>query len=181
MVDIYNCDEGRIRQRMAPTRRGDSGAELEVPFSTGEGCHKATSVTPRCGSVMVSLKKLSGYAIGSVRAVRRLYAGKSSSVRDASSTLGGSGRRANSCAIEGVSVGRMTGVFTLEPLAGVTALDDRGLFLDLGREGAWRKSSGMSFQLSMVATGVVVEGMRDGAEVAFGGGGGLFLATFSGG
>jgi len=66
-------------------------------------------------------------------------------------------------------------VGTLEVLAGVTVLEERGLFLDLGLDGAWRKSSGMSFQLSMAwGTGVVAEGTREGAEADLGGGGGRF-------
>lgn len=75
----------------------------------------------------------------------------------------------------GFELGRVTGVGTLEVARGVTALDERGLFFDLGREGACKKSSGMSFQLSMAfGTGVVVERTRGGADVDFGGGGGRF-------
>lgn len=59
------------------------------------------------------------------------------------------------------------------PETGVTARDERGLFFALGRDGACRKSSGMSFQFSMAAgVGVVVGGARGGAEADFGGGGG---------
>ena len=127
---------------------------------------------------MVSLKKLAGYATGSVRARRRLYSGSSSSVREVISTLGGSGRRAKSWGMAGSSAGSVTGVDTREPLAGVTARDERGLFFERGLEGACRKSSGMSFQFSMgcgtVEVVEVVEGARGGAEEDFGGGGGRF-------
>jgi hypothetical protein len=59
----------------------------------------------------------------------------------------------------------------------VTAADERGLLLDFGRDGACRKSSGMSFQLSMdLGTGVVAASVRGGAEDDFGGGGGRFTA-----
>jgi hypothetical protein len=91
------------------------------------------------------------------------------------STLGGSGRRANSCGMAGLGLGRATGVGTLEVDRGVTAFDDRGLFLGLGLDGACRKSSGMSFQLSIAfGTGVVAERVRGGADVDLGGGGGRF-------
>ena len=64
----------------------------------------------------------------------------------------------------------------MREMAGVTARDGRGLFLDRGLEGAWRKSSGMSFQFSIaVGVGVVLEGTRVGAETDFGGGGGRFI------
>jgi hypothetical protein len=75
----------------------------------------------------------------------------------------------------GFWTGTVTGVDTLEVFDGVTVLDERGLFLDFGLDGAWRKSSGMSFQLSMACgTGVVAEGTRDGAVTDLGGGGGRF-------
>jgi hypothetical protein len=96
-------------------------------------------------------------------------------VSGAISTLGGSGRRANSWDMAGFGLGRVTGVGTLEVARGVTALDDRGLFLNLGLDGACRKSSGMSFQLSIAfGTDVLAERTRGGAEVDFGGGGGRF-------
>jgi hypothetical protein len=77
----------------------------------------------------------------------------------------------------GSGLGRATGVGTLEVARGVTAADERGLLLDLGRDGACRKSSGMSFQLSMdLGTGVVAASVRGGADVDFGGGGGRFTA-----
>ena len=64
---------------------------------------------------------------------------------------------------------------TLEVPAGVTVLEERGLFLDLGLDGACRKSSGISFQLSMAwGLGVVADGTREGAETDLGGGGGRF-------
>lgn len=136
---------------------------------------------PRCGSSIVSLKKVSGYATGRVRAIKRLKAGIRSSVSGTSWTLGGSGRRANSRGIEGAWI-ELMGEGILGVPAGVTAREGRGLFLDLGREGAWRKSSGMSFQLSMAeGTGVEAEGMRFGAEADFGGGGGRTGAAFGGG
>lgn len=92
-------------------------------------------------------------------------------MRGASSTLGGSGRSAKSSCSEGFCTGTVTGVGTREGM-GVTALEERGLFFDRGREGAWRKSSGMSFQLSMdCGAGVVVEGACD-DEADLGGGGG---------
>jgi hypothetical protein len=76
----------------------------------------------------------------------------------------------------GFGLERATGVGTLEVASGVTAADERGLFFDLGLDGACRKSSGISFQLSMdFGTGVVEEGTRVGAEVDFGGGGGRFV------
>jgi hypothetical protein len=75
----------------------------------------------------------------------------------------------------GFCTGTVTGVDTLEVLEGVTVLDERGLFFDFGLDGAWRKSSGMSFQLSMAwGTGVVAEGTREGAVADLGGGGGRF-------
>jgi hypothetical protein len=112
--------------------------------------------------------------MGSVRAFRRLNAGSSSSVSGASWTLGGKGRRANSCGMAGCCTGAGMGVTTRE-VTGVTARDDRGLFFDLGLEGACRKSSGISFQLSIAdGTGVVVEEMRFGAEADLRGGGGRF-------
>jgi hypothetical protein len=59
---------------------------------------------------------------------------------------------------------------------GVTAREERGLFFDRGLDGAWRKSSGMSFQLSIAGgVGVVVEATRVGADADFGGGGGRFV------
>lgn len=71
---------------------------------------------------------------------------------------------------------------TLEGPAGVTAREERGLFLDLGLDGGWRKSSGISFQLSMAeGTGVEAEGTRGGAEVDFGGGGRLSAELAEGG
>jgi hypothetical protein len=67
-------------------------------------------------------------------------------------------------------------------VAGVAALDGRGLFFDRGLEGACRKSSGMSFQFSMAeGVGVVVEGTRTGAEADLGGGGGRFILGDSNG
>ena len=77
---------------------------------------------------------------------------------------------------------RLGGVGILE-VTGVTARDDRGLFLDLGLEGACRKSSGMSFQFSIAeGVGVVLGGTRVGAEADFGGGGGREgFATTGGG
>jgi hypothetical protein len=72
------------------------------------------------------------------------------------STLGGSGRRANSCGMAGLGLGRATGVGTLEVDRGVTAFDDRGLFLGLDLDG------------------VVAERVRGGADVDLGGGGGRF-------
>lgn len=72
----------------------------------------------------------------------------------------------------GFCTGTVTGVGTREVL-GVTAREGRGLFFDLGRDGACRKSSGISFQLSKDrGTGVVAEGTREGAEADLGGGGG---------
>jgi hypothetical protein len=69
----------------------------------------------------------------------------------------------------------LTGVGTREVAIGVAFLDERGLFFDLGLDGACRKSSGMSFQLSMACgTGAVVEGTLEGAEADLGGGGGRF-------
>lgn len=66
---------------------------------------------------------------------------------------------------------------TLDVASGVTAAEDRGLFLDRGLDGACRKSSGISFQLSIaLGVGVDVDGTRGGAEVDFGGGGGRFTA-----
>ena len=66
-----------------------------------------------------------------------------------------------------------------EALAGVWGAEGRGLFLERGRDGACRKSSGMSFQLSIVRGLSVVggallplEAMRGGADVDLGGGGG---------
>lgn len=106
----------------------------------------------------------------------------SSSVSGANSTLAGRGRRANSCGMDGFSVEGMTGVGTLEGPAGVTAREERGLFFDLGLDGGCRKSSGISFQLSMAeGTGVVTEGTREGAEVDFGGGGGRLSVALAGG
>ena len=55
IVDMYSWEEGRRRQRTAPTRCGFSGVELSVSFDAGEECHKATRVMLWCGSVMVSL------------------------------------------------------------------------------------------------------------------------------
>jgi hypothetical protein len=98
-----------------------------------------------------------------------------SSVRGASSTLEGSGRRGNSSGIVGFGNEGVTGVATVDELAGVPVLDGRGLFFERGLDGAWRKSSGMSFQLSMAGgTFVVMEGTREGAVADFGGGGGRF-------
>jgi hypothetical protein len=69
----------------------------------------------------------------------------------------------------------VTGVGTCEAGAGVTVWDERGLLFDRGREGACRKSSGMSFQLSMArGTEVAPDGTRGGAVFDFGGGGGRF-------
>jgi hypothetical protein len=71
-----------------------------------------------------------------------------------------------------------TGDVAREMLAGVWGAEGRGLFLDRGRDGACRKSSGMSFQLSIVRGLRVVGGalpfkaMRGGAEIDLGGGGG---------
>ena len=120
--------------------------------------------------------------MGSVRVLRRLKAGRRSSVSGTSSMFGGRGRRANNCGIAGCWTGRVVGVGILE-VAGVPARDGRGLFFDRGREGACRKSSGMSFQFSMAeGIGVVVEGTRTGAEADFGGGGGrLSLGDGNGG
>lgn len=76
----------------------------------------------------------------------------------------------------GFELGSVTGVGTLEVAAGVAVAEERGLLLDLGREGACKKSSGISFQLSMACgTGVVAESTRGGAEVDFGGGGGRLM------
>jgi hypothetical protein len=76
----------------------------------------------------------------------------------------------------GFGLGSVVGVGTLEVGAGVTVCDERGLLLDLGREGACRKSSGISFQLFIACgTGVVVEGTREGAVFDLGGGGGRFI------
>jgi hypothetical protein len=106
---------------------------------------------------------------------RRLNAGSKSSVRGTSSTLGGKGRRAKSCGMAGCWVDRDTGE-GLREMAGVTVREGRGLFLDRGLDGAWRKSSGMSFQFSMAeGVGVVLEGTRVGADTDFGGGGGRFV------
>jgi hypothetical protein len=67
-------------------------------------------------------------------------------------------------------------VGTLDVASGVTAVDDRGLFLERGFDGACRKSSGISFQLSMAfGVGVDADRTRGGAEVDFGGGGGRFM------
>jgi hypothetical protein len=69
-------------------------------------------------------------------------------------------------------------VVARETLAGVWGAEGRGLFLERGRDGACRKSSGMSFQLSIVrglrVVGVALpfEAIRGGAEVDLGGGGG---------
>lgn len=126
-------------------------------------------------------------------------------MRDASSTFGGRGRSENNEGIEvavlgtggvdaagegvsvatgGVSLFRPMGVGTRDMLAGVPTAEGRGLFLDRGRdEGADRKSSGMSFHCSVVlGMGVVLEGariigMRGGAEMDLGGGGGRFGAA----
>jgi hypothetical protein len=65
------------------------------------------------------------------------------------------------------------GVDTRDAVVGVPVRDGRGLFFDLGLDGACRKSSGISFQLSMDGTGVFADGPRAGAEADFGGGGGL--------
>lgn len=106
-----------------------------------------------------------------------MKAGRCSSVSGASSTFDGNGRRANSCGVGGLGFGSETGVGTLDVASGVTAADDRGLFLDRGLDGACRKSSGISFQLSIaLGVGVDVDGTRGGAEVDFGGGGGRFTA-----
>jgi hypothetical protein len=89
--------------------------------------------------------------------------------------LEGSGRRANSGGMVGFGNDGVTGVAAVDELAGVPVLDGRGLFFERGRDGAWRKSSGMSFQLSMAGGArVVIEGTREGAEADFGGGGGRF-------
>ena len=117
--------------------------------------------------------------MGSVRAFKRLKAGISSSVSSTSSTLGGRGRRANSCGMDGFWTGRAVGVGTLEGPAGVTVREARGLFFDLGLDGACRKSSGMSFQLSIAdGTAVEAEGTRAGAVADLGGGGGRFGVGF---
>ena len=74
-------------------------------------------------------------------------------------------------------MGRETGVGTLGVGIGVTARDERGLFFDRGRDGACRKSSGMSFHCPDVGAtmGVEVpETARVGVETDFGGGGGRF-------
>lgn len=82
----------------------------------------------------------------------------------------------------GCWTGSATGVGTLETLDGVTARDGRGLFLDFGLDGACKKSSGISFQLSMArGTGVVADVTRVGAEADFGGGSGLFGLEIGGG
>jgi hypothetical protein len=71
----------------------------------------------------------------------------------------------------------VTGVGALEVASGVTAVEERGLFFGLGLEGACKKSSGISFQLSIaLGTGVMVARPRGGADVDFGGGGGRFMA-----
>lgn len=106
---------------------------------------------------------------------RRLNAGMRSSVSGTSWTLGGRGRRAKSCGLGGCWTGRILGEGIVEA-TGVTARDERGLFFDLGREGACRKSSGISFQFSMAeGVGVVVRGTPVGAEADFGGGGGRLV------
>lgn len=140
--------------------------------------------------------------MGNVSAFRCLNASRCSFVRGVSSTFGGSGRNEKmdgtgdvevdiggveaavkgvSVAVGGVSLDDPSGVGTLEMLAGVAVAEGRGLFLDRGRDdGADKKSSGMSFHCSVVlGIGVVLEGarfigIRGGAEVDFGGGGGRF-------
>lgn len=63
----------------------------------------------------------------------------------------------------------------LDRSPGVGAGDSLGLFFALGLDGAERKSSGMSFQFSVLGgTGVLAVGMRGDAETDFGGGGGRF-------
>lgn len=110
--------------------------------------------------------------MGRVRMLRFLNEGISSSVRGTSSTLLGSGRRAYNCD-NGPCCGiGMVGDGTRGVAEGVTTREDRGLFLDLGLEGTCRKSSGMSFQLSIVGTAVEDDGTRLGAEDDLGGGGG---------
>jgi hypothetical protein len=107
-----------------------------------------------------------------VSVFRRLNAGNKSSVRGTSWTLGGRGRRAKSCGMAGCWAEREMGEGMRE-MVGVTAREGRGLFFDRGLDGAWRKSSGMSFQFSIAeGVGVVLEGTRVGAETDFGGGGG---------
>lgn len=107
-----------------------------------------------------------------MRLFRFLNAGIRFSVSGTNSTFDGRGRRAKSCSLAGCWRDGVLGVSIPEP-TGVTARDERGLFFDLGLDGACRKSSGMSFQLSMAeGVGVVVGGTRGGAEVDFGGGGG---------
>lgn len=110
-----------------------------------------------------------------MRVFRRLNAGSKSSVRGTSWTFGGRGRRSKSFGMAGCWVEREMGEGMRE-IAGVTVREGRGLFFDRGLEGAWRKSSGMSFQFSMAeAVGVGLEGTRVGAETDFGGGGGRFV------
>jgi hypothetical protein len=136
-----------------------------------------------------------------------LKAGRCSGVRGARWTFGGSGRREKrdgredctggfegaegwvvgfsvvDVSVEGISVDSASiaggaGVVTRETLAGVWGAEGRGLFFERGRDGACRKSSGMSFQLSIVrglrVVGVAVPfvAIRGGAEMDFGGGGG---------
>lgn len=73
--------------------------------------------------------------MGSVKALSCLYDGSSFSVSGTSSTFGGKGRKANSWGMEGCCVAGWTGVTTLDK-AGVVVRDERGLFFDLGLEGA---------------------------------------------
>jgi hypothetical protein len=54
MVEMYNCEEGSMRHRTAPTRFGFSAGDVELAL-VGEECHTATRVMPWCGSVIVSL------------------------------------------------------------------------------------------------------------------------------
>jgi hypothetical protein len=132
-------------------------------------------------------------------------------VRGASSTFGGRGRSEKSAGMDadrvdgsvlyggslgatfmGVGIKRFSvvvgGVGPLEMLVGVAIADGRGLFFERDRdEGADKKSSGISFHCSVVlGTRVVLDGarfigMRGGAEVDLGGGGGRFGRVEAGG
>lgn len=118
--------------------------------------------------------------MGSVKALSCLYAGRCVSVREAISTFGGRGRSANIWVMAGCSIVGGMGETTLDT-AGVVARDERGLFFDRGLDGAWRKSSGISFQFSIAeGTGVVEAGVRV-ADADLGGGGGRFTAVDTGG
>ena len=97
---MYRVDAGRMRHRIAPISRGFSAEGGMVPFG-GSTCHSAIRVMPWQGSSIDSRKKTGGYAIGSVRDVKRMKPGIRSSVSGTSSTLAGRGGREHDFVVGG--------------------------------------------------------------------------------